>query len=294
MQCVVSASTVLRAARLLPPVVQPVPEVIGVDDFAFRRGHVYGTVIVNLETRKPIDLLPDRSAGTLTTWLKQHPHIKIVSRDRSSEYKKGICEGAPTAQQVLDRWHVLKNCREALERQLGRDRTAIFEICQEQVPVPPPPRTQSEQLRQTERQQERQNVFDHIHTLSSGGRSQRAISRKLHLSRGRVRSVLTAKMPPPSGRRQRLTGILKPFLPHLQAHTASSPGQWWNTPNCLLAGSSGTPREHGDHSLSNCAGRRPEHTRERPGVLKFQARLWSDDVDRLNSELRHHRPPDTS
>ena len=176
MQCVVSASTVLRAARLLPPVVQPVPEVIGADDFAFRRGHVYGTVIVNLETRKPIDLLPDRSAGTLTTWLKHHPHIKIVSRDRSSEYKKGICEGAPTAQQVLDRWHVLKNCREALERQLGRDRTAISEICQEQVPVPPPPRTQSEQLRQTERQQERQNVFDHIHTLSSGGCSQRAIS----------------------------------------------------------------------------------------------------------------------
>ena len=220
MQCVVSASTVLRAARLLPPVVRPVPEVVGVDDFAFRRGHVYGTVIVNFETRKPIDLLPDRSAGTLATWLKQHPHIKIVSRDRSLEYEKGICEGAPTAQQVLDRWHVLKNCREALERQLGRDRTAILEICQEQVSVPPPPRTQSEQLRRTERQQERQNVFDHIHALSSGGRSQRAISRKLHLSRGRVRSVLTAKMPSLSGRRQRLAGILKPFLPHLQRRFA--------------------------------------------------------------------------
>ena len=220
MQCVVSASTVLRAARLLSPVVRPVPEVIGVDDFAFRRGHAYGTVIVNLETRTPIDLLQNRSAGTLATWLKQHPHIKIISRDRSLEYEKGICEGAPTAQQVLDRWHVLKNCREALERQLGRDRTAILEICQEQVPVPPPPRTQSEQLRRTERQRERQNVFDHIHALSSGGRSQRAISRKLHLRRGRVRRVLTAKVPSPCGRRQRLAGILEPFLPHLQRRFA--------------------------------------------------------------------------
>ena len=216
MSCVVSASTVLRAARLLPPVVPNVPEVIGVDDFAFRRGHVYGTVIVNLETRKPIDLLPDRSANTLATWLKQHPHIQIISRDRSLEYEKGICEGAPMAQQVLDRWHVLKNCREALERQLGRDRTAILEICQDQVPAPPPPRTHSEQLRRAERQKERQKVVDQIHALAAGGRSQRAISRKLHLSRGRVRGALKAKAPPPLGRHQRLPGILEPFLTHLQ------------------------------------------------------------------------------
>ncbi|MFB9991343.1 transposase [Deinococcus oregonensis] len=100
----------LRAARLLPPVVPQVPEVIGVDDVAFRRGHVYGTVIVDLNTRQPIDLLPDRSATTLATWLKQHPQIKIISRDRSSEDEKGIREGTPQAQHVLDRWHVLKNC----------------------------------------------------------------------------------------------------------------------------------------------------------------------------------------
>jgi transposase len=124
MNCGVSASTVLRAARLLSPVVPQVPEVIGVDDFAFRRGHGYGTVIVDLNTRQPIELLPDRSATTLATWLKQHPQVKIISRDRSSEYEKGIREGAPQAQHVLDRWHVLKNCREALERQLGRERTA--------------------------------------------------------------------------------------------------------------------------------------------------------------------------
>ncbi|TSA85459.1 ISL3 family transposase [Deinococcus detaillensis] len=216
MQHDVSASTVLRAARLLSPIVPQVPEVIGVDDFAFRRGHVYGTVIFSLETCRPIDLLPDRRASTLATWLKQHPHIKIISRGRSLEYEKGIREGAPTAQHVLDRWHVLKNCREALERQLGRDRTAILEICQDQVPMPPPPRTQSEQLCRTEHQQQRQKVFGQIHALSKGGRSQRAISRTLHLSRGRVRGALAAKMPPPIDRRQRLPGILEPFLPYLQ------------------------------------------------------------------------------
>ena len=136
------------------------------------------------------------------------------------EYEKGICEGAPTAQHVLDRWHVLKNCREALERQLGRDRTAILEICQAQVPVPLPPRTHSEQLRRAERQKERQRVFDQIHVLSVGGRGQRAISRKLHLSRGRVRGALTAKAPPVRGRQQRLPGILEPFLTHLQRRFA--------------------------------------------------------------------------
>ncbi|UQN10605.1 ISL3 family transposase [Deinococcus sp. QL22] len=216
MQCRVSASTVLRAARLLPPVVRSVPEVIGVDDFAFRRGHVYGTVIVDLETRRPIELLSDRSASTLAAWLKQHPHIKIISRDRSLEYEKGICEGAPMAQQVLDRWHVLKNCREALERQLARDRTAILEICHDQVPLPSLPRTHSEQARRSERQQVRQQVFDRIHALSINGRSQRAISRKLYVSRGRVRAALTAKVQPPLGRQQSRSGILAPFLSYLQ------------------------------------------------------------------------------
>jgi len=96
------------------------PRVIGVDDFAFRRGRRYGTPLVDLERRCPIDLLPDREAETLAAWLKAHPDIKIVTRDRSKTYACGITEGAPAARQVADRWHLLKNLREALEKLLQR------------------------------------------------------------------------------------------------------------------------------------------------------------------------------
>lgn len=92
----VSASTVLRSALALTVTPPPVPEIIGVDDFALRRGQVYGTVIVDLAQGKPIELLPDRSAETLAAWLKQQPQIKIISRDRSMKYEKGVRMGATT------------------------------------------------------------------------------------------------------------------------------------------------------------------------------------------------------
>lgn len=96
--------------------------VVGIDDFALRKGQTYGTVVVDLETRRPIDLLPDRTATTVSAWLAAHPEFEIVSRDRSPEYERGVTLGAPQATQVMDRWHVIKNLREALERQLRRSK----------------------------------------------------------------------------------------------------------------------------------------------------------------------------
>jgi len=93
--------------------------VLGIDDFAFRRGHTYGTILLNLETHRPVDLLPDRSAETIAHWLRQHPGVEIISRDRSKDYQRGATDGAPDAQQVIDRWHVLKILREAIERFLS-------------------------------------------------------------------------------------------------------------------------------------------------------------------------------
>ena len=92
-----SASTVLRIMHRAPEPQTTTARIIGVDDFAFKRGHTYGTVIVDLETRKPVDLLPDQQANTLAVWLKAHPGIEIVTRDRSKEYALGISEGAPQA-----------------------------------------------------------------------------------------------------------------------------------------------------------------------------------------------------
>ncbi|MCB0036627.1 MAG: ISL3 family transposase [Anaerolineales bacterium] len=115
-----SADTLLRLVRDGEEQEIHPPRVVGIDDWAFRKGQSYGTIIIDLERQKPIDLLPDRTAGTVSEWLKQYPSIEIISRDRATEYAKAATEGAPQAIQVADRWHLLKNLRDATERFLGR------------------------------------------------------------------------------------------------------------------------------------------------------------------------------
>jgi transposase len=98
-----SARTLLRGVRGLPLPTQPRPNMVGVDDWALRKGRTYATLLVDLERRRPIDLLPDRSAPTLAAWLRRQPQIQLVARDRSTEYARGITMGAPGAVQVADR-----------------------------------------------------------------------------------------------------------------------------------------------------------------------------------------------
>jgi transposase len=92
--------------------------VAGIDDWAWKKGMNYGTVIVDLERRQVVDVLSDRSAASTAEWLKRHPTIEVISRDRAGLYAEGAREGAPQARQVADRFHLLQNFREAVERQL--------------------------------------------------------------------------------------------------------------------------------------------------------------------------------
>ena len=171
--------------------------VAGVDDWACRKGHKYGTIIVDLERRAVVDVLADRSAATMTNWFRDHPNVDVVSRDRAGLYAEAAREGAPQAKQVADRFHLMQNFRETVERQLGgyeapiRDSRISGGGNQALPALPARSDRRSDAVARTrlirrDRQAVRQQIFNEIRALFEGGNSIGEIARKLGLGRRRV------------------------------------------------------------------------------------------------------------
>jgi transposase len=217
-----SADTLLRMIRQVQIVADGKSfRVIGIDDWAFKRSTSYGTLIVDLEQHRPIELLSDRTAATVAAWLKQHPEIQIVTRDRSTEYIRGITLGAPQAQQVADRWHLLKNMTEMLERLLATLRSELSRFLAQFSDINEPlvrrieKRSKNEQLVRAARRAKRLARYEQVRALAAQGVKIRQIAQRLEMSRMTVRQFVKAETFPERAPRMP-TGALTPFEPYLR------------------------------------------------------------------------------
>lgn len=178
----VSRMTLLRLIRALPVPEPGAVSVVGVDDFATRRGHTYGTIVVDMGTHRPVDLLPDRLADTFAAWLRTHPGAEVICRDRASGYAEGARLGGPGAIQVADRFPLLDTLTDAVERVVRahrrclRDQPAVDAVAQ---PAPPA----AVEGRRAELTRHR---WADVHALGDTGVGTTAISRALNLDRKTV------------------------------------------------------------------------------------------------------------
>jgi transposase len=206
-----SPDTLLRRVKAAPDEPLAPPRYVGIDDWAIRKGQNYGTILIDLERHRVIDILPGRDGVALKEWLQEHPGVEVITRDRWAAFAQAANEGAPKAKQVADRWHLLKNLREAVERVLDRFAPQITALAQQAAstdatspppaaeepttesrsvqpvpaqvvaPTPPAPLTAREQARRAKKQarEERHRL---VRELRDQGVSIRATARQLGVS----------------------------------------------------------------------------------------------------------------
>jgi transposase len=213
MRC--SPETLLRLLRRLPDDPIEPPRVVSLDDWAWRKGHRYGTIICDLERHRRLDLLPDRDATSVAAWLKRYPSIEIISRDRSDTYAQGARLGAPQALQVADKWHLLKNLGEALERLLTRHLALHRKQQQEQqrgegtvlVEHRSPRLTKQQKQIVEEHREACASRYEQVLALRKQGLSQQAIAQRTGIGHSTVSNWLRVSTFPERKRREQASQL---------------------------------------------------------------------------------------
>ena len=222
-----SPPTLLRHLMKLPVPRTRAVRVLGLDEFAWKKRFTYGTILVDLERRKIIDVLADRESATVEAWLREHPEIDLVSRDRGKEFAKAATLGAPQARQVVDRFHLIGNLAETLQVILGHCRA---EIRQAESPAPlpekiarplPTPVTwqqrtppQVEKAHQS-RQASRDDRYEQMTTLRAQGLTQREVAKRMEMSERAVRNWLKQGRAPTWKRHSRRRSVFDPYAAYV-------------------------------------------------------------------------------
>jgi len=233
-----SPDTLLRLIRAAPTPDAGQPRIVGIDDWAYKRGLRYGTIICDLERHRPADLLPDRSADSVAAWLRAHPSVEVAARDRGGLYADGIARGAPQAVQVADRWHLVDNLADALEKFLLHKGMQLKEAASALVAAAaepgeggvltkevyqgkrrlPQPRLWEQRMEEdsARRVAVRRAMYDQVHALYAKGTTPMDIARMTGVSRTTVYRYLQGGPPQRPRRASRSRRrVLEPWEPYL-------------------------------------------------------------------------------
>jgi len=224
-------STLLRHLMQLPAPLTRAVRVLGVDDFAWKKRFTYGTILVDLERRKIIDVLADRESATVEAWLQEHPEVELVVRDRGKDFTKAATMGAPQAQQVVDRFHMVRNLSEVLQEILGHCRA---EIRQGEAPLPQVAKAAAEPTRplptaatwqqrtpahvkkvHQARQASRDDRYTQMTTLRTQGLTQREVAKRMGMSERTVRHWLKRGAAPTNERQFRRRSVFDPYAAYV-------------------------------------------------------------------------------
>lgn len=202
----VCAATLLAQLRRAGVAELPTPRVLGVDDWGFQQKHPTGTLLIDLEHHRPVDVLLNSDEEVLTQWLQKHAGVEVIVRDRGAGYRKAAAKGAPHAQQVLDRWHVLKNLGEAIQKTLAQQIDVLRQAgqqvnkhAQQTSSAPTEPAQPDGKLRKPPRRKLpfpsprrawQMAMHQRVHELAQAGKTQAEIINCLHLHPNTVRKYL--------------------------------------------------------------------------------------------------------